>query len=209
MKNRDQELFGIAFADIMISFAGFIFMLFVVVSLLPHKESDNDNSVMLGSLCAELYWDNTRNVDLDIWGKSPKDEAPIGYSNMHGKGLDLYRDVLGFDNNPEHINMEILCTNKIYPGEYTFNVTYFSDHENLSTSSPNYDINHKPRIDATMIIRLKGDSPSDGRTRTLKSVYTLNNESEEKTMFNFRVDNNGKIIESSINSVDKPLRNLK
>ena len=200
-ESLEEKLFGYVLADVMVSFAAFVFMLFVVVSMVPHSENNNDG-VMLGSLCAEIYWPNDRDIDLDIWGKSPKDGKPIGFSNMHGGGLDLYRDVIGFQNNLEHLNMEIECTNKIIPGEYTFNIYYFSNHE-TQASSPAFGKFPNGTVEATMIIRLKGASVSDGRFKTMRGVHTFTKENQEKTMFNFRVGEDGKIIDSSINSNDK------
>ncbi len=189
-KHLDERLFGIAFADIMISFAAFLFMLFVMIAIQTHK--DSDDSKMLGSVCAELYWDNNRNVDLDLWGKSPLDEHGIGYSNMHGHGLDLYRDVVGFYNNPEKINMEVMCAHQPYHGEWVFNVHYFSDHEVTNPPDPN----HKSIIQAVMIIRIKYPDKS---VKIMRGTFDVV-EGEEKTMFDFVIDANGRLDERSINS---------
>jgi hypothetical protein len=195
----DEILFGIAFADVLISFSAFLFMLFILFAILPHKKMDteavNDND-KLGKVCAELIWDNNRDVDLDLWGQSPVDKKPVGYSNMHGNGLDLYKDVTGFTNNLEHLNMEVMCANKTYPGEWTFNVSYFSDHGRL-------DPNNKPDINATLFVKIF----KEGSWKVLKSQHLFTYEKEEKTMFDFFIGENGLLEENSINSVDKPLRN--
>lgn len=190
---RDEKLFGIILFDMMVQYAAIILFLFVALTFLPHKESDG--SVMAGRVCAELYWDNNRNIDIDLWGTDPVDKEPIGYSNMHGRGMDLFRDVIGFSFNPEHINMEIMCSNRITPGEWTFDVSYYSDHE---VTTPNHDSS----VDAVVIIRLKN---KNGGEIVKKATWRLTHEKEDKTMFNFIIDKNGDIVENSINTVNKYL----
>ena len=191
--DQEEKLFGIVLSDVLISFAAFLFMLFVVISLQPHNDMDNSNpNAVAGRLCAEISWDNNRDVDLDIWGKSPADQAAVGYSNMHGGGLDLYRDVVGWISNPEKINLEIMCANKIYDGQWIFNVHYFSKH-NPHDETP---------IKVVMLIRFKTYT---GVWKNLRTEYIMLFEKQEKTLFSFRVKD-GIILENTINSNDVPLR---
>ena len=187
-RNLDERLMGIAFADIMVSFAAYLFVLFILIAIQPHTK-DTLQISMPGRLCAEIFWDNNRDIDLDLWGKSPIDAHATGYTNMHTRGLDLFKDVLGFQDNPEHINMEIMCANKIYPGEWDFNVQYYSNHEKVVSGNQS--------VKVTMFIRIfKG---KDGTSRVLKAETTVL-PAEEKTMFRFVVNENGDIETGTINS---------
>lgn len=197
MKNTkflSEKLFGVVLADVMLSLAAYIFIMFTLISLLPHKEGDP--SEMSGRLCVSIYWDNNRDVDLDLWGLGPHQTNAVGFTNTHESNMDLLRDVIGFSNNPEHINMEMLCAHSIIPGEYTFDVNYYSDHEASNKPDPNHDSG----IDVKMIIRIKA---KDNKEYTKITTWHLSHEQEDKTMFDFIVDENGMIKENSINSTDK------
>jgi hypothetical protein len=193
--SEDEGLFGVAFADILISVLGVIFAIFILSSLLPRVEvKPIDNTHRQGIICAELSWDDSRDVDLDLWGKSPLDSVPVGYSNMHGPNLDLFKDVYGFRLNPAKHNLEIMCGQVLAAGEWTFNVHYYGI----------YDGDKKPiPLDAIMVIHI---NPPFERGTILTKKITLNATGEEETMFDFRLDDNGHLVDSSVNSLFKPLR---
>lgn len=190
---KSLKYFGIILADVLITFCAFWMLQYFIVTLLPHEMSNQHKSdIALGNVCAEIDWDDNQNIDLDLWGKSPGDEWAVGYSDLHGANLSLYKDTLGWEFNPLHRNMEIMCGAEALPGEWTFNVSYFSDHDNL-----------KRLAKVTMILTIK---KSNGDLKIISPVeYTLK-EGQEKTMFNFRLDDSGELIEDSVNSMDHPLR---
>jgi hypothetical protein len=201
-QNLDESLFGIAFSDTLLSMLGVIFLVFAFIIMIPHNP---ETPSMQGQLCVEISWDNGRDVDLDLWGKSPAEKVAVGYSNMHGENLDLFRDCLGFNSNPTHQNMELMCAQKIVPGEWTFNVSYYGDHAlpTGATDSP---------IDVTMVVRYKKvgvNSKSSASLITKTATYHLTKSGQEKTMFDFVIDKNGDIIENSINSMQHLLRDVK
>jgi hypothetical protein len=188
------KLFGIVFADLLLSFIGMLIIILVLTMMLPKEDATNKKSdLYLGSVCAEISWPDDHDTDLDVWGQSPDDETPVGYSNLHGKNLSLFRDVLGWTYNPSHRNFEVMCADHIVAGEWTFNVSYFSDHENK-----------KQPVEVTMTLSFK--RPQSGN-EFWHAKYTLK-EGEEKTMFNFRINENGQVIENSINSLNHPLRSV-
>jgi hypothetical protein len=192
---------GLLLFDIAIALAALMTALFILFSKLPHNESDASN--MYGSVCAELYWDNTRNVDLDLWSLSPKDKSPVGYKYMHDAGTDLFRDVIGFSNNPEHVNMEVSCTKALYEGEYIFDVHYFSNHEYIGKVRISTDPD--PLIKANLIVKIKG---KDKYQFTLNSDRTFIDEGEEHTLIAFNLDKEGRIVQNSINFVDRNIIGL-
>lgn len=193
MQRKNEALFAVVLADAMVAMATFFAVCFIITSL--QNISDN-GEIQLGSICAEISWPNDRDVDIDLWGHSPGDGNVVGFSNMHGRNLNLYRDVLGFNMNPSHIMMEIECSNEIIPGEWTFNVHYYSNHE---SSPPDLS------VPVQMTIRLRS-AKSGVRNQTFTGKYVLSKEGEEKTMFDFVIGSDGNLIESSINSRQKPLK---
>ena len=201
MKQKKDNNFGVPFSDLLLQFIAVFFMFMIPLVLLPHSEEKvKNNAQQLGVMCIELSWPS-RDIDLDLWGHSPGDPTTVGYTNMHGQHLDLYRDVLGFNHNPTHQMLEVQCANQMTPGEWTFNVNYYSNHEkefvNLAIDAP------EKAIEATMVVRVNKEK-KDGKI--YQGKWKLTKEGEEKTMFDFVVDNNGNIIESSINSNDHPLK---
>jgi len=189
--NEDDADFGIAYSDTLITILSIFLALFILVAMLPKNEKPVTNTSLIGKICAELSWDDDRDIDIDLWGKSP-DDKPVGYSNNHGKILDLYRDVLGFFRNPSHRNLEIMCAQTLQPGEWTFNAHYYNNHEN-----------NKSPVKITTVITI---FPKEGQNRILTRSEYLNEIGEEKTLFDFRLDNNGVLENNSINNIFKPLR---
>jgi hypothetical protein len=191
-RDQDEKLSGFVYYDVMIQYCALVTLFFVLVMMQPHNKVDGE-SVMAGRVCAELYWPNDRNVDIDLWSKSPVDKEAVSYGNMHSASTDLMRDVIGFRFNPEHVNMEIACINKLYEGEYVFNAKYFGS----------YDKDKFPlNIDVTMLVRVKKMSGSEEVVkRTVKFTY----EKEQHTFFDFRLNEYGEIVKDSINFTEHPL----
>lgn len=198
--NESESGFGIVLSDTLIQYLLIVMCLFTIILLQPHGKKISD-SHMLGAICVELSWPNERDVDLDLWGHSPGSPNTVGYSNMHDEHLNLYRDVTGFNHNPTHNMIEVMCSDQIIPGEWTFNVHYFTNHE--STGSMPDD----PRnaITATMMVTIHYDNKSIQSNERFMGTFTLTKVTQEKTMFDFIIGSDGKLIKDSINSNDKNL----
>jgi hypothetical protein len=191
---NDEKGSGIVLADTIVALFAFFFLLFILQALLPNMQNQEQisKSWVNGDLCATLNWSNDRNVDLDIWGNAPNETKPVGYSHMHGANLDLFRDVIGFTNNPAHINEEIMCARQVVPGEYTFNAHYFNNWEPLNKTS----------VQARITVTYHKEGEKDV---ILSGTFDLV-EGEEKTMIDFLVDENLNIVEKSINTQQIYLR---
>lgn len=199
MKTKKSGLFGLVFGDTIVNVLAIFFLLFILVAIIPKHISDNKKAgPVLGTLCVELSWDNDRNVDLDLWGKSPTDETPVGYSNMHGLNLDLYRDVLGFLYNPSHQNLEVMCSKELVQGEWVFNVSYYKNHDDTDPKNA--------AVEATMTITFNRNAMGGGVDKEFYTTKYTVHIAEEKTMFDFRLDKEGKIIAGSMNTLDQHLR---
>lgn len=211
-KSDVTEMFGVVLSDTLISVLGMMVILLVLMMVVPHATPKDAR--VLGTLCAELSWPNDRDVDLDLWGKSPDDRGSVGFTNMHGKTLHLFRDILGFHLNPSHMMYEIQCANELVPGEWTFNAVYFKQHDNDDISATNKP--HPPvpmPIKARMTITFSQFANSAGTSVNIvpdKTIITkefeLETEGEEITVFDFVIDSDHHLIQNSVNTAYRPLR---
>ena len=133
----------------------------------------------------------------------PGDPETVGYTNMHGKTLHLLWDVVGTIGNPSHTMVEMMCADSLTPGEWIFNVHYFANHEEQYDKTPP-DLPAKA-VEATVTARFKLPE-SRGSYDDFTSKFTFTREKQEKTMLRFVIDNNGRVVHSSINSNDVPLK---
>ena len=200
--HEEEAGFLIVFVDALLAFVGIILCVVCLLMLQDHSKKHPPALNTTGALCVELTWP-VRNVDLDIWGHSPGDPDTVGFSNMHGKDMNLLRDVIGFNGNPTHTMLEMICADRIVPGEWAFNVHYFANHEvELDHTAPD---DPRKTIKATMVVRIKNPN-SKGDLDSLIGDYTLTYEKQEKTMFRFVVKEDGTIDHATINSKDIPLK---
>ena len=89
----DDDAAGAIFRDVvLLALAGFVA---IVLLLLPHvnppgaaAEADAEPP---GAVIVELFWDNGRDVDLDLWVAAPNDRV-VGYSNRGAVYFNLLRD---------------------------------------------------------------------------------------------------------------------
>ena len=97
---------------------------------IPHPKAAEakQDGIQPGKLCAELYWPDYLDIDLDLWGRGPSG-AIVGYSNRSSVDLDLLRDTLGKHANPGGHNFEMMCSTALTAGQWTFNVHYYRPHQ--------------------------------------------------------------------------------
>ena len=192
-EDKDDES-NIIFRDvILLALTGFIFM---VVLLLPFVNSPTDSSNTTdppGNVIVELFWDNKRDVDIDLWVKAP-DDIPVGYSNKGGLFFNLLRDDLGKykDNSP--VNYEVSYSRGISEGSYIVNLHLYREDENP----------FKP-INAKLVVSVV-DPDTNKRRQILLSEKKLYVVGEELTIFQFVLDKKGNLDKDSINNTFVQLR---
>ena len=132
-----------------------------------------------------MFWDNDRDVDIDLWVKAPED-IPVGYSNKGGLFFNLLRDDLGKykDNTP--INYEVSYSRGISEGKYIINLHLYR--EDKSPFNP---------IIAKIVISLIHPDTGE-RKQILKSKKLLDKVGEEFTVFQFVLDKQGNLDKNSI-----------
>ena len=193
-KEKQDDESNIIFRDvILLALTGFIFM---VVLLLPFVNPPTDNSNTTdppGNVIVELFWDNQRDVDIDLWVKAP-DDIPVGYSNKGGLFFNLLRDDLGKykDNSP--VNYEVSYSRGISEGSYIVNLHLYREDENP----------FKP-INAKLVVSVV-DPDTNKRRQILLSEKKLYVVGEELTIFQFVLDKKGNLDKDSINNTFVQLR---
>jgi hypothetical protein len=194
--HEEEAGYTITLADIFIAFFAITLCLFTLLLLEPHNKNNPTSVSTAGVMCVEMSWPE-RNIDLDLWSHAPGEAVTVGFTNLHSHILDLLRDVTGFAGNPNHIMLEMVCANQLKPGEWTFNMHYYGNHEDEFAGKPT-DYPGK-QVTVTMIARFKGQ-------RDFMTQYTTKNEGEEHTMLDFVIGESGMVVYDSINSRQVPLR---
>ena len=96
----------VVFRDvILLALTGFISMVILLIPFVNPPTEEESSSTPPGNVIVELFWDNKRDVDIDLWVQAP-DDIPVGYSNKGGLFFNLLRDDLGIykDNSPTTFN---------------------------------------------------------------------------------------------------------
>ena len=82
--NLESKETNVVFRDIiLLTLTGFIAMVILLIPFINPPTKKTDSSQPPGNVIVELFWDNERDVDIDLWVKAPED-IPVGYSNKGG-----------------------------------------------------------------------------------------------------------------------------
>lgn len=195
--NQEEELLDndqadTIFRDItLLALSGFISIVILLLPWLNFQIKDIEIKEPVGSVIFELFWSEKIDADLDLWVRGPNDTA-VGYAQPSGQVFNLLRDDRGLTADHTPLNYEISFTRGILTGEYQANVHLFKHNKS------------KTPIEATIIASLV--TPDRGyRKEILGRKVILNVEGKEKTVLRFKLDNNFKIVEGSVNNLRKSL----
>ena len=195
--NQEEELLDndqadTIFRDItLLALSGFISIVILLLPWLNFQTKDIEIKEPVGSVIFELFWSEKIDADLDLWVRGPHDTA-VGYAQPSGQVFNLLRDDRGLTADHTPLNYEISFTRGILTGEYQANVHLFKHNKS------------KTPIEATIIASLV--TPDRGyRKEILGRKVVLNVEGKEKTVLRFKLDNNFKIVEGSVNNLRKSL----
>jgi hypothetical protein len=195
--NQEEELLDndqadTIFRDItLLALSGFISIVILLLPWLNFQIKDIEIKEPVGSVIFELFWSEKIDADLDLWVRGPHDTA-VGYAQPSGQVFNLLRDDRGLTADHTPLNYEISFTRGILTGEYQANVHLFKHNKS------------KTPIEATIIASLV--TPDRGyRKEILGRKVILNVEGKEKTVLRFKLDNNFKIVEGSVNNLRKSL----
>ena len=178
----------VVFRDvILLALTGFISMVILLIPFVNPPTEEESSSTPPGNVIVELFWDDKRDVDIDLWVQAP-DDIPVGYSNKGGLFFNLLRDDLGIykDNSP--VNYEVSYSRGISDGVYIANVHLYREDK-----TP-----FKPII-AELLVSVV-DPDSNKRKQILKTSKKLEEIGKEITVFQFELDKKGKLNKNSINN---------
>lgn len=147
-----------------------------------------------GAVIVDIQWDNTIDADIDLWVEAPGD-VPVGYSNKSGIIFNLLRDDLGHSGDPNSMNYEVAYGRGRWAGEYTVNAHLYrsADH----------------RFPIKVMARVQLQTP-EGLVRNLtQSTVELTHIGQESTIFRFRLDDKGELVDGSLNRLHKELRSAR
>lgn len=191
----DEEEGSTVFRDVIfLALAGFVA---IVLMLLPHLNppTKDANDTTPGNVIVEIIWPNEADTDVDLWVQAPGDVA-VGYSNKGGLIFNLLRDDLGGQADISGINYEISYSRGIPEGEYTVNIHLYRD---MSGMLP---------LPVKVLVSIKS-SPTDAAKRILSSQLDLEHVGQEITVFRFRLNEDGMLVNGSVHDLPKPLRSSK
>ncbi len=183
-----SEESDVIFRDvILLALTGFISMVLLLLPFVNPPTEEESSSTPPGNVIVELFWDDQRDVDIDLWVQAP-DDIPVGYSNKGGLFFNLLRDDLGIykDNSP--VNYEVSYSRGISKGTYITNVHLYR--EDKSPFIP---------IIAELLISVV-DPDTNKRRQILKTNKRLEIVGKEITVFQFELDKKGNLNKESINN---------
>lgn len=163
------------------------------------EEAKKEEVKSAGDMMVEIHWPGGIDIDIDLWGKSPDDERPVGYSNRAGKTFNLLRDDLGKTNDSTDRNFEMLYARGLPAGEYIINLHYFMNRE--PGQAPEVP------IDVVISTKATGEYKDTGGMKqiiTRKAVLRI--QGEEITVVRFVIKEDGELDEQSINDFHEELR---
>jgi hypothetical protein len=138
-----------------------------------------------------LFWDKAIDADVDLWVQGPGD-VPVGYSNKSGVIFNLVRDDLGKSGDPNSMNYEVAYGRGHWPGEYVVNAMLYRSCDQ--------------KFPVATQIKVSLQDQQGHVRQALQSNIELAFEGQETTVFRFRLDEAGEIIEGSMNRIHKNLR---
>ena len=145
-----------------------------------------------GNVMVEANWPPDLDSDVDLWVQAPGD-VPVGYSNKGGAVFNLLRDDLGQQLDLSGLNYEGSHARGVVPGGYTVNLHL---HRNRAGTA---------LVPVTVVVSTKA-RPADPSRQVLMTKLELDHEGQERTVFRFRLAENGQVEPGSVNSLQRPLR---
>ena len=190
-----EEASAAVFRDVvLLALAGFVA---IVLLLLPHVnppgEADDASAEPPGNVIVELFWDNARDVDIDLWVAAPND-PPVGYSNRGAAYFNLLRDDLGTYRDATPVNYEVAYSRGVSPGEHIVNL-----HLYRLDSAQNGPVSAKAVVTTV-------DPITGARRQIVERSMTLAVEGEEVTAARFGLDESGALVPGSVNARPATLR---
>ena len=196
LDDHEEDAADTVFRDtIMLALAGFITVVMIVLAHVRPEAQAAQNmeaATMPGSVMVEAHWDGTLDTDVDLWVQGPGD-VPVGYSNKGGGLFNLLRDDLGKQMDLSGQNYEVSYSRGLMAGEYTVNLHMYRNRSRLQA------------IPVKIVASVKR-GPNKVSKQILVSDTVIDREGQEKTVFRFRLDQDGALEQDSVTTLFRPLR---
>jgi hypothetical protein len=180
---------------IMLALAGFVTLVMIVLAHVrpeARAAASQDSATMPGSVMIEAHWQGDLDADIDLWVQGPGD-VPVGYSNKGGGLFNLLRDDLGKQMDLSEQNYEVSYSRGLLPGEYAVNLHLYRNRSTLQS------------IPVKVVASVK-KGPNKVAKQVLVSDIKIDREGQEKTVFRFRLDDDGGLVQDSVTTLFRPLR---
>lgn len=190
--SRESDDYSSVFASLVM--IRFVILALALVFLAPKQDPKEDSNKDRGNLRVEVIWENNKDVDIDLWVRSP-DDRPVGWKRKNGKYVDLIRDDLGNINNPSGIHYEIAYSKGAPEGEYVVNLHLYANREKGYNQVP-VEI---------FITYVDSDDAKGSQVKIFQKKFIMEKVSEETTIVRFKVKADKTVDHSSFNDIYEPL----
>ena len=195
-KNKDRFKSTTGLNDLLFNLlVGFVF-LFIVAFLLINPPTKKEEAPKKAEYLIIIEWDNNSSDDIDLWVMDPN-RTTVSFTRKEGGLLNLEKDDLGIANDtwitPQGervtipINREVVTMRGIVPGRYQIaaHVYSFRKSSRIIDGKRVYDEDSRT-ITATLVkINPYGEKYRIQRTYSQRG--------QQITLFNFELDENGKL----------------
>ncbi len=186
---------GTIFRDVtLLALSGFVAMVVMLIPFInPTAEVELETSASEpGNVIVEIHWPPELDADVDLWVKAPGD-IPVGYSNKGTALVNLLRDDLGQFNDLTDANYEVTYSRGIVAGEWIVNVHAFR-----------MDLERPPPILVRTVVSVM--RPDFMRpVQILEKQVGLTRLGQERTVFRFTLNAEGKLVRGSTSNLQRPL----
>ncbi len=163
----------------------------VALAHVRKQQEETSGATPPGAVIVDLRWDEKVDADVDLWVEGPGD-VPVGYSNKAGMIFNLLRDDLGRSGDPNSMNYEVAYGRGRWPGEYTVNAHLYRSADS--------------RLPVKVMAKVDMQTREGQVKNLMQSAVELTHVGQEATIFRFRLDDKGELVQGSLNRLHKELR---
>lgn len=164
---------------------GIVFLFIIILfHINPVAKEDEGEIKQPGNIAVEISWPAEQGMDIDLWVRAPGD-TPVGYSNKASKYFNLVRDDLGNLTDELKLNFENSFSRGAPPGEYVVNVHLYNQN------------NFPLPINVYVGVIIRDPTDEDATETKFNKTVTLTEQGQELTVFRFKIDENGDLVEGS------------
>lgn len=187
----------IAYGDFVTSLLGMflvcVVMLVAFVNPEMKKDSDEGERTPSGNVQVIAIW--TPNCDVDLWVRAPGDSI-VGYSNKAGKFFNLQRDDRGHSFEMlRFVHQENADTRGMPAGEYFVNLHMYENNTGVWPVP----------VDVVVTVANNMKDKADPK-KVFKTTINLQKPGQEVTALRFKLDQEGNVVEGSVNNTYRRLR---